>query len=77
MTKLTLSVDERVVRRAKRYAARRATSVSRIVEEYLDLLSSPPQTSADEAPPALRLLRGAGRGTNLEDYKAHVLRKYR
>jgi len=32
MTKLTLSVDEGVVERAKRYAAGRGTSVSRLVE---------------------------------------------
>ena len=39
MPKLTLSVDEKVVRGAKRYAAARGTSVSRLVERYLDLLS--------------------------------------
>jgi hypothetical protein len=32
MSKLTLSVDEKVVRGAKRYAAARGTSVSRLVE---------------------------------------------
>ncbi len=40
MPKLTLSVDEKVVRGAKRYAAARGTSVSRLVERYLDLLSN-------------------------------------
>jgi hypothetical protein len=35
MSKLTLSVDERVVLRAKRYAKRRGVSVSAIVEAYL------------------------------------------
>ena len=39
MPKLTLSVDEKVVRSAKRYAAAQGTSVSRLVERYLDLLS--------------------------------------
>jgi hypothetical protein len=39
MTKLTLSVDEKVVRGAKRYTAVRATSVSRLVEGCLHLLS--------------------------------------
>ena len=37
MPKLTLGVDERVVRGAKRYAAARGTSVSRLVERYVDL----------------------------------------
>jgi hypothetical protein len=36
---VTLSVDKGVVERARRYAARRGTSVSRLVERYLRLLS--------------------------------------
>ena len=39
MGKLTLSVDEEVVARAKRYAAGRRTSVSRLVEQYLHRLA--------------------------------------
>lgn len=35
MAKLTLSVDEAVVERAKGFAARQGTSVSRLVEPYL------------------------------------------
>jgi hypothetical protein len=57
MPKLTLSVDAKVVRGAKRYAAARGTSVSQLVERYLDLLSKPPK--ADDQTPVLRLLRGA------------------
>ena len=39
MAKLTLSVDADVVSVAKRYATRRGTSVSHLVEEYLRLVS--------------------------------------
>jgi hypothetical protein len=39
MSKLTLSVDGAVVARAKRYASTRGTSVSRLVQEYLEMLS--------------------------------------
>lgn len=38
MSKLTLSVDHAVIVRAKRYAAAHHTSVSQLVERYLDLL---------------------------------------
>ena len=34
MPRLTLSVDEKIVRRAKRYAAARGTSLSRLLEGY-------------------------------------------
>lgn len=75
MPKLTLSVDDTVVRRAKRYAAARGTSISRIVERYLDLLSRPPQ-SHDQTP-VLRMLRGAGRGVSADAHRRHLTRKYR
>lgn len=75
MPKLTLSVDEKVVRRAKRYAAGRGTSLSRLVERYLDLLSSPP--AAGDPTPALRLLRGAAKSVKADAYRRHLNRKYR
>jgi hypothetical protein len=75
MAKLTLSVDEDVVRRAKRYAANRGTSVSELVEHYLDLLARP--LAHDEMPPVLRLLHGAGQGVDAAAHKRHLERKYR
>jgi hypothetical protein len=39
-TKLTLTIDKKVVENAKRYAARRKRSISRMVEEYLRNISS-------------------------------------
>jgi hypothetical protein len=75
MPKLTLSVDEKVVRGAKRYAAARGTSVSRLVERYLDLLSKPPK--AVDQTPVLRMLRGAARGVPADAHRRHLTRKYR
>lgn len=74
MPKLTLSVDEKIVRRAKRYAAAQGTSVSKLVERYLDVLARPFDMS--EAPPVLRMLRGAARGISAEAHRKHVSRKY-
>lgn len=39
LSKLTLTIDEQVILRAKRYAQRKNRSVSRMVEDYLDTLS--------------------------------------
>lgn len=75
MQKLTLSVDEKVVRGAKRYAAAHATSVSRLVERYLDLLSRPPKP--DDQTPVLRMLRGAAHGVPVDSHRRHLSRKYR
>ena len=76
MSKLTLSVDDDVIRRAKRYAAKRATSVSQLVEQYLDLLSGQPQKGGKQDSPVLRMLLGAARGVKVDDCRRHVLQKY-
>lgn len=73
--KLTLSVDEAVVRGAKRYAAAQGTSVSRLVERYLDLLSRPFDMA--HAPPVLRMLRGAARDVPVDGHRTHLARTYR
>ncbi len=39
-TKLTLNIDEKVVARAKKYAYQNKVSVSKIVENYLDSIST-------------------------------------
>ena len=39
LTKLTLTIDESVISRAKQYAQNKNKSVSRLVEEYLDVIS--------------------------------------
>jgi hypothetical protein len=57
MAKLTLSVDHRVVSRAKQYAKRRGVSVSEMVEAYLAAVAEPPSPAAG-ATPILRLVRG-------------------
>ena len=39
LTKLTLTIDEKVISRAKKYALNKNKSISRMVEEYLDVIS--------------------------------------
>ena len=79
MPKLTLSVDASVVARAKRYAAGRGTSISRLVEDYLDLLAGRPKDTTAQATPLLkRLQRGlAGHDLDIRSHREHLARKYR
>ncbi|HMM36314.1 MAG TPA: DUF6364 family protein [Thermoanaerobaculia bacterium] len=62
MPKLTLSVDENVIRQAKDWAAREGTSVSRLVERFLREASRPPGPPEDGTAPILRRLRGCLKG---------------
>jgi hypothetical protein len=76
MGKLTLSVDDRVVSRAKQYAKRRGVSVSEIVEAYLAAVAEPASTTAGAAP-VLRSVRGVLRNADLDDYRKHLAAKYK
>ena len=79
MQKLTLSVDAAIVSRAKTFASKRGTSVSRLVERYLDAVSSPAEPASAELPPVTRRLVGALRGkkTGPAASRAHLEHKYR
>lgn len=89
MAKLTLSVDEAVVERAKRFARRRGTSVSALVERYLDALAQPGRgrpegedaglPSLPPLPPVTARLAGLLRGAKVdrESYRRYLDEKYR
>ena len=76
MAKLTLSVDERVIERAKKYAEARGISVSGLVEQMLDLAASG-SDQKDMTPPVLARLRGSLKGVDQRDYHRYLERKYR
>jgi Family of unknown function (DUF6364) len=76
MAKLTLSVDERVIQRAKQYAQARGTSVSGLVEQLLDLATSGAAARA-VTPPILARLRGSLKSVDIADYRRYLERKYR
>jgi hypothetical protein len=78
MAKLTLSVDDRVVERAKQYAGKQGTSVSALVERYLEALTRP-TLRRENLPPVVRRLHGVLRGAALDraDYLDYIERKYR
>lgn len=75
---MTLSVDPTVVARAKLYAARQGTSVSRLVEGYLNLLAGA-GLDGEDLPPVTRRLAGVLKGARYdrEDYRRHLERRYR
>ena len=76
MAKLTLSVDERVVSRAKQYAKRQGVSVSEIVEAYLAAVADPPSPVRGSAP-ILRSVRGILKNADIGEYRRHLATKYR
>ncbi len=74
MAKLTLSVDKRVIDRAKRYAHARGTSVSRFFESVVLMATD---ESAGVSTPVLARLRGSLRHADVAAYRQALERKYR
>jgi len=79
LPKLTLNIDPAVIARAKQYAHQRDTSVSKLVEDFLDVISKPAGKAPAKVddPPILRSLQGLLRKTDETAYKEHLIKKHR
>jgi hypothetical protein len=78
-TKLTLRLDEKLIRRAKNYAHRNGKSVSELVAELFLRLDASDSPSQRELTPVVRRLAGslAGSSVNTADYRKHLEDKFR
>ena len=80
-TKLTLRLDDVLVRHAKSFAKKTGKSVSRIVSDYFMLLKRPARARRDDASltPLVRSLKGILRGSALSeaDDRRYLQKKYR
>jgi hypothetical protein len=78
-TKLTLRLDDRLIRKAKRYSDRAGKSVSQIVADYFSLIDTEEEIPGTEISPRVRSLIGGFKGatTTEEDYRRHLEEKYR
>jgi len=81
-TKLTLRLEQRLIRRAKAYARRTGKSVSELVADFFGRLEAPAQTSPTDVAaqsPAVQSLVGALAGARVEetDHRAHLIEKHR
>jgi hypothetical protein len=73
--KLTLSVDEAVIERARRYSQRHNTSISQLVSNYLSNLDASDQ-EMEYSPTVRRLLGILPADATLEEYHEHLEEKY-
>lgn len=77
-TKLTLKLDSSVIELAKVYARKQNTSLSKLIESYLDLLVAPKEN--DEITPLVKSLSGIiNFPTDFDHkkaYKKHINNKY-
>lgn len=76
-TKLTLRMDDALVRQAKNHAARRGKSVSQMFGEFVSSLGT--RRHKGHLPPVTGSLLGImkGSGVSENDYKEHLREKHR
>ena len=76
-TKLTLRLDDQLVRDAKQYARRAGKSLSQMVAEYFSAVTAPEAVSCELTPVVSRLKGSlAGSKVDLGDYRAYLEEKH-
>jgi len=77
-SKLTLRLEEELVRRAKRLAKKKGKSVSKIVADYFTLFEAQKKKPDEKFSPIVQSLKGALRGTtvDVQAYRKHLEEKY-
>lgn len=82
-SKLTLRLESVLIKRAKRYARERGTSLSKIIADYFYAITAGSAVSErdwkEDLPPTTRSLVGLAAGSELneEDYHRHLEAKHR
>jgi hypothetical protein len=76
MAKLTLSVDDTVISRAKRYARAHGVSVSKMVEAYLSALVAEPTAGVPADTPVLSSVRGILKKADVKAYERYLATKH-
>ncbi len=77
-TKLTLRLDEELIRKAKSHARRIGKPVSKLVEEYFAVLTAPTERGKSELTPRVARLKGILRGADVDEEacRRHLEDKY-
>ena len=78
-SKLTLRLDDKLIREAKSFASEAEISLSKLVADYFSLLMAWKTTTHRTESPVTRSLRGVLKGAHadLEDHRKHLEAKYR
>ena len=72
ITKLTLTIEQMVITRAKKYARKKGRSLSDLVENYLKVISREEFTPEVEISPMIKSLRGSFKAPADLDYKKEL-----
>jgi len=71
--KLTLTIEETIIEKAKRYANSRGRSLSDIVENYLKVITKEEKSSVSEITPIVKSLKGSFKAPKNFNYKDELM----
>ena len=71
-TKLTLTIEQSIIERAKKYAKNKGRSLSNIIENYLKAITKEDNKTAIEITPLVKSLRGSFKAPKGFDYKEEL-----
>ena len=77
-TKLTLRMDDNLIKSAKRYSAKKGKSVSQIVADLFEIIKNQKINREYSLTPAVQSLKGVLKGKQFDenDYKNYLEEKY-
>jgi len=74
-TKLTLTIEQSVINKAKGYAKRKGHSLSDIIENYLKVITKSGPKTDIEITPIVKSLRGSFKASSNLDYKKELSKR--
>ena len=74
-TKLTITIDENVIEKAKKYAKSKKNSLSKIIENYLKTLVNEDKKETSELSPIVKSLKGSFKADKDFDYKKELTKR--
>jgi hypothetical protein len=74
-TKLTLTIEQSLIEKAKKYASGKGRSLSDIVENYLKIITKEEQKKELELTPIVKSLKGTFKEPRNFDYKTELSKR--
>ena len=71
-TKLTLTIEQSIIEKAKKYAHKRQRSLSDLIENYLKALTTEESINDVELTPIIKSLKGSFKLPKIFDYKKEL-----
>lgn len=74
-TKLTLTIEQSIIEKAKKYASGKGRSLSDIIENYLKIITKEEQAKEVELTPIVKSLKGTFKEPKNFDYKTELSKR--